>query len=275
MTTVGIAMCRDEEDVIEPVLRHMATQVDAIVIADNRSTDRTSQILERLSDEWAATFPFIVSYDDKVGYEQSKKMSAMAAVAHHLYDADWIVPFDADEIWYGPTPRIADYLRSLPPGDDIVEARLFDHVSTGLDISEETNPIERLQWRRNYPAPLPKVACRYREGLVIEMGNHGAHYRNTDGKTSAWKIAIRHFPYRSPEQVVRKVRNGAEAYAATDLPEHFGAHWRQWGRILDEHGEDAIHDLFHTWYHRDDPTRPLDIDGETQGPLLHDPAPIR
>ena len=31
------------------------------------------------------------------------------------------------------------------------------------------------------------------------------------------------------EQFVSKVRNGAAAYAATDLPPEAGAHWRQYG----------------------------------------------
>lgn len=269
---VGIAMVRDEDDIIGDVVQHMLAQVDALIIADNLSTDHTGRILELIADH---NSNLVVYLDDEVGYQQSLKMSALARLAHEEFGAEWIVPFDADEVWYAPTPRLGDFLRTLPPGDDIVRARLFDHVCTGRDDPTIASPTTRIQWRRSYVAPLPKVACRYRDGLTIEMGNHGANYQDLGGRVSDRRIAVRHFPYRSPEQVVRKVRNGAEAYAATDLPEHFGAHWRQWGRILDLHGEDAIHDLFHTWYFRDEPDRPLTIEGEIQGPLLCDPAPVR
>ena len=273
MTVVGVSMIRDEADVIGPVLRHMARQVDAIVIANNRSTDETRKIIDEVSDSCA--IPILVGDDDEIGYKQSVKMSTLAAVAHDAFGAEWIVPFDADEIWYSPAPRIADFLARIPTEHDIVKAFLWDHVCTGIDDPAEVDPVQRMRWRRADPAPLPKVACRYRDGLTIEMGNHGASYQDLGGATSDRRIAVRHFPYRSPEQLVRKVRNGAEAYAATDLPEHYGAHWRQWGRMLHEHGEETIHDLFHTWYYREHPDEPVTIEGEIQSPLRCDPAPAR
>jgi glycosyltransferase involved in cell wall biosynthesis len=271
MITAAVSMVKDEADVIEATLRHMATQVDAMFVADNGSTDGTSEILHALEGELNLT----VFDDDEVGYEQSRKMTALARIANDATGAEWIVPFDADEIWYGPTPRIADFLMTLPDSHDIVEARLYDHVCSGFDDPSISDPVQRIKYRRSYAAPLRKVACRYRPGLTIQMGNHGATYSEGGGYLSDRCIAIRHFPYRSPEQVVRKVRNGARAYAATDLPEGYGAHWRQWGRILDQSGEQAIHDLFHQWYYQEDPTRGVTIDGEHHAPLLLDPAPVR
>jgi len=128
-----------------------------------------------------------------------------------------------------------------------------------------------MQWRRELEAPLPKVACRWRSDLVIDMGNHAARY--TGGATVYdAQIVVRHFPYRSVDQLVRKVRNGAAAYAATDLDAQYGAHWRQWGQILDQSGPQALADLFRTWYWRAEPTRSLTVDGETLPPLLFDPV---
>jgi len=274
MTTVGITMVRDEADIIESTIRHMATQVDAIIVANNNSVDETSAILFDLQSNLPAN-ALVVRFDSEVGYEQSRKMTDLAHQAHVLFGADWIVPFDADEIWYGPTLRLADFLELLPYEHDIVEARLYDHVCSGIDDPTEADPVRRIMHRRSYAAPLRKVACRYRPELTIEMGNHGANYGNLVGQLSDRCIAIRHFPYRSPEQVVRKVRNGAEAYAATDLPSNFGAHWRQWGQILDQFGEEAIHDLFHQWYYQEDPSAGVTIDGELHAPLLFDPAPVR
>jgi hypothetical protein len=274
MRTAGITMVRDEADVIAATIRHMAREVDFLFVADNRSVDGTSDLLEDLRRE--VRVPMLVGRDNVVGYQQSHKMSALARIAHEMVGAEWIVPFDADEIWYcSPSIPISDYLEAVPDDVDIVEARLFDHVCSGADDPDEPDPVKRIQWRRHQPAILPKVACRFRPGLVIEMGNHGARYEDREAVTWDRMLAIRHFPYRSVEQIVRKIRNGAEAYAATDLPEHFGAHWRQWGRILDSHGEEAIADLFHTWHFRDDPTRGVDIEGEIQGPLIFDPAPVR
>jgi hypothetical protein len=269
MTTAGITMVRDEADIIEHVIRHMATQVDFLFVADNRSVDGTTDILERLQDE--LRIPMSIQYDDEVGYEQSRKMTALARWAHAETGCDWVVPFDADEIWYaGPDTTLSRFLdqrRHL----HVVEANLFDHVATALDDDTEANPIARLLWRRPYAAPLPKVAARFHDSMTIGMGNHDVSYSFTP-RVSPHRFAIRHFPYRSPGQVIRKIRNGAEAYAATDLPEIYGAHWRGWGRVLDEHGEDAIVELFRKWHWRENPGLSHQIDDEVQPPLRFDPA---
>ena len=78
---------------------------------------------------------------------------------------------------------------------------------------------------------------------------------------------------RSVEQFVSKVRNGAAAYAATDLPPAVGAHWRQYGQILDTQGEAGIEEIFKTWFYREDPTEGLVIHGEQQQALALDPCP--
>jgi hypothetical protein len=40
--------------------------------------------------------------------------------------------------------------------------------------------------------------------------------------------------------MVRKVRNGVAAVAASDLDESYSTHWRDYGRILDIEGEDSF-----------------------------------
>ena len=259
-------MVRDEEDIIGQVVEHMLTQVDALIVLNNRSVDRTTEILHSLESDRVS-----IVNDPTVGYEQSKKMTSLAHTAHGWFGADWIVPFDADEIWYAPNGHIGRYLETVPADIHVVPASLYDHVCTGVDDPNEPNPVKRLQWRRDYAAPLPKVACRYREDMVIGMGNHDVSYTDK-GASGRERLAIRHFPYRSVDQIIRKVRNGAEAYAATDLPVHYGAHWRQWGQILEQNGPDAIGALFQEWYYREAPDRPLVIGGEEQGPLRFDPA---
>jgi glycosyltransferase involved in cell wall biosynthesis len=263
MITVGITMVRDEADIIGTVVEHMLTQVDVVIVADNRSVDGTSEIVNK------GDVVYVV--DNEVGYEQSKKMTALAHLAHGDFGADWIVPFDADEIWYAPNGHIGRYLDTVPADIHVVPANLYDHVCSGRDDPAEPDPVKRIQWRRDYAAPLPKVACRYREDMVIGMGNHDVIYgdKMAPGRE---RLAIRHFPYRSVDQIIRKVRNGAEAYAATDLPEHFGAHWRQWGQILDQQGPDAIGELFQKWYYREAPDQALIIEREVQNPLRFDPA---
>lgn len=271
--TVAVCMARDEEDVIRSTVAHMLAEADAVIVADNLSTDRTREILDEPAASSAGRLVVVEDLDP--AYRQSEKMTELARRARLDLGAEWVVPFDADEWWYSPFGRIADVLDTVAPQWLIVPAPLFDHVATAEDNPLELDPVRRLGWRRRDRNFLPKVAARWRRDLVIDQGNHGATYSGR-GTVFDELLVVRHFPYRSPAQVVRKVRNGAAAYAAggSSIPETFGAHWRQWGRLLDERGEEAIAELFHAWYWRDAPRAPLVLpDGERQPALLFDPAP--
>lgn len=253
MSVFGIGMVKDEADIITSTVRNMLNHVDEIIIADNGSTDGTRDLL--------AALPVTIIDDPEIGYYQSRKMTALAQTAGER-GATWVVPFDADEIWYSRSnPRIGDMLEALAPQWLTARADLFDHVATAADPANP-DPVRRIGWRREEPGRLPKVACRVRPDLVIEQGNHGASY--TGGTTEfAGDLVVRHFPYRSAAQFVSKARNGAAAYAATDLPEDFGAHWRQYGALLESEGVESVEGVFRQWFWSADPKK----DG-----LIYDPV---
>lgn len=250
---VGIARVKDEHDIIAATVAHMLTQVDHVIVEDNGSTDGTLALL-------AALPPVEVLRDPTVGYYQSAAMSRLAGYAAREHGATWVVPFDADECWYSPHGRIADVLTDHPT-EAVATAALYDHVATARD-PDEPDPLKRIGWRRRDAASLPKVACRPAAPVTIHQGNHGAGY----GATVDGLLVVRHFPYRSAEQFVSKVRNGAAAYAATDLPEDAGKHWRDYGRLLDSGGTEAIGDVFRAWFWSASP--------ETDPSLIFDPAPV-
>lgn len=252
VTVVGVSMVRDEADIVAATVGQMCSQVDHVIVADNMSTDDTRRILESL--------PVTIVDDDEPGYYQADKMTRLAHMARTQFGASWVVPFDADEWWYCPQGRIADVLESNPAWP-VIEAELHDHVPTALD-PVGGGPVETIQWRRRQPVPLPKVACQTGEDLLIWQGNHGATY-SAPHTQLAGVLQVRHFPYRSPEQFARKAINGAAAYAATDLPDNVGQHWREYGRIAEQSGPEALHDVFRRWFWSADPK----ADG-----LWHDPV---
>jgi glycosyltransferase involved in cell wall biosynthesis len=254
MKVTGICMCKDEADIIVSTVRHMAGQVDEVIVADNGSTDGTRGLLEALADH----LPVVVIDDPDPAYYQAVKMTRLATVAADG-GAGWVVPFDADEVWYSPfASTIAEALRGSTTA--VVGAVLYDHVATGVD-DDVSDPLLRIGWRRREAVELPKVACRTRLDVRIHQGNHAASYLEQTMVPD--QLVVRHFPYRSVEQFIRKARNGAAAYAATDLPEDAGAHWRGYGRILDESGPEALAEVFRKWFWVAEP----------DASLIFDPAP--
>lgn len=266
MTVAAVMMAKDESDIIETTVRHLLTQVDEVIVADNLSSDGTYEILQGL--------PVDLLVDDEVGYYQAAKTTRLAYRALE-HGHSWVVPCDADEIWYSNNGRVSELLELT--GAMIVTAEMFDHVPTTDDDPNELDPVLRIGWRRRERGTLPKVACRLDPNLRIAMGNHSAHY--TDARevaTLVHGLVIRHFPYRSEGQFVKKAVNGAAAYkAATDLPESYGGHWRGYGEMVERAGEQAAIDWFHAWFHSDAPPLPPPAcRGSDQLRLIYDPAPV-
>lgn len=263
----AVSMFRDEEDVADQVLMHLIDEgVDGIIVADNLSTDGTREkILSVVPYAEAKGVRLIMEIDDEPGYYQSRKMTDLARKAA-AEGAVWIVPFDADEIWYA-RDRLAVELRDMPGFVSIVNVPIINHFPSSIDLPID-NPFQAIEWRQAEAQKLPKVAFRWHEEAVIAQGNHGVWLPGDQHVNTEWGgFGLRHFPYRSFEHFKRKAINGKEAYeAAKDLPEDMGLHWRQYGQILEQHGEEALREVFTTYFWF---LAPLNAG------LVHDPAPFR
>lgn len=266
----GVTMVRDEGDVIYHTLCHLAGEnLDGIIIADNLSTDCTRFEIDRaISDlargtPWERACQIVVVEDDEPGYYQSAKMTALAARAAKEHGAKWIIPFDADELWYTQGDRLGIVIAGMGGYVGAIEAPLYNHFPSSIDPAG-TNPFETIQWRQREPGALPKVAFRWTPDITILQGNHAIS--GCTGHTTHHGVELRHFPYRTFEQFVHKARMGAAAYAATTLPETEGAHWRQYGAILERHGEAALREVFEQYFWFLAPV---------EGGLVLDPAPFR
>lgn len=255
---VAVSMFKDEADIAEGVVRHMADEVNNLIIADNGSTDGTREILHRL----AKTLPLAVLDDPDPAYFQSRKMTALADLAAERFGGRnlWIVPFDADELWMG-ADRVGAVLAQAR--GNVATAALYNHLATALDLPDP-DPFRSLVWRQAAPATMPKVAFKWEPGAVIGQGNHSVTLPS--GNVAEPLLQIRHFPARSAEQWTRKGINGAAAVRAANLPRTEGAHWWAYGEHVDREGPGVLAEIFreHWWYRSPADARP---------PLVRDPAP--
>jgi hypothetical protein len=267
-------LVKDEADVIEPVVRHLCSQVDEVIVADNMSSDDTPAILRGLAD---SGLPVLVQLDEEPGYWQSDKTTALAKQAHERGHS-WVIPCDADEVWYSPNGRLGDVLDGLGPEWLFATAPLYYHVTTAVDDPNEADPTLRLRWRFREPVGIPKVASRLSADLWIGMGNHeaqrgGVQWVHSSGHppTMPGMVQIRHFPWRSEMQFLRKIRNGAAAYTAAEgMPDRFGEHWRQWR----ERPDIAVFEWFRSYGFCPNPLEVWHVPDGTDHLLIEDPAPV-
>ena len=106
MTLVLTLLCRDEADILEPMLRfHLERGVDPIIATDNGSVDGSLEILQRLNGA------------DGCGCCRNRNtpmtrrwVTRMARMAAEL-GAEWVIHSDADEFWW---PHNGDLNRHWP-----------------------------------------------------------------------------------------------------------------------------------------------------------------
>ena len=158
----GVAMLKDEIDIVDPVLWHLVTQgVDRILWPTTaRQTAPSSGCTSwpASSRWWSCRTP-----TRRTSSRQDEPLSRIAGRA----GADWVVPFDADEFWFAPGARLADWLRSS--GLDVVDARI-DNAFPLPGTDHE--PLAEREHRFDLtPHHLPNVAFR-RTCWSLEMGNH-------------------------------------------------------------------------------------------------------
>lgn len=248
----GVSMVRDEADVVGYTIEHLLAEgLDHVIVADNMSTDGTYELLREMS----ATLPITVVRDRLPAFHQAHKISRLARIAA-AGGADWIVPFDADELWCADGGSLVDVLRTSR--ESVLDAPMFNQVPSNDDDPGQPNPYRRITQRCVEPLVMGKVAFRAHRLAYVADGNHAVQipgvslHRRPNVDTP---LSIRHVPFRTPDQVARKVHQGTEASSHPGVPETTSIHWR----ALSTRDVDQIVEYY------------LRLDQQ----LVHDPAPFR
>lgn len=208
---VLISMVKNESDIIESFVRHHIDMVDAMLIVNHNSVDSTGTILELLKEEGLSLFIF----DEKtVEYEQSFIMTNLLYKAINEFNADIVIPLDADEFLV--QSNTINNCRHLLETIDIKSIYRIDsfnyfqpHVAqTPVAFSLNTVKLKsRVRQKAGKIILGRDVVTKFNVGLA--MGNHDVTISRRKRKHVNFvdfdKIHIAHCQIRSEEQVSSKI----------------------------------------------------------------------
>lgn len=235
MKIISISWVRNEADVIETFVRHHWPLMTRMIIVDNRSTDDTSIILQRLKEEG---LPIEVRRDESFIYRQGEAMTEILE-GLRSESVDWVIPLDADEfLLTTDTAGLRSALAGLPL-DRPTHIPWRSYVPLATDPSDEPNVLRRITHRKKQELPqwykvmIPAPVLAQRVSLPL-----GSHYLfGADGKTQvpyhlSTDVSLAHFPVRSPEQISAKVCSGWLSHLAN--PDRMDGSIFQWKAIFDQ-----------------------------------------
>lgn len=214
MSVWGVAMVRNEADIIEAFVRHNLTLLDGLTIVDHRSADATLAIVEALAREG---LPLRLLRSDSVAYAQQEVTSAAVRQTFAATAADFVFPLDADEFVKTPSrAHLRRALAALPPGGHGVmtwHTYLPDFVAPYRNVVASARSARRLA-EELFPHGKVVVSRHFVDTprAVLTGGNHAVKPWS-DAPASSWDLhyrfaprdlAIAHLPYRNSVQFVAK-----------------------------------------------------------------------
>jgi len=206
MKVIGMLPVFNDEDIVEEVIEHLISQGIELVVLDNGSTDDTYKICEKFLDH---------------GILELKQFSTPTFIYHlgiilrMLYDMalthspDWIIKNDSDELLESGIQGLTlkDAISKIDSnGYNLIQFDRFDFYMTDNDDESTKSIKNKLHYYSCYGDYLYR-AWKYFPGIRIsDAGGHVPTF--PDGykyKINPQKFVLRHYPYRSVNQVKKKL----------------------------------------------------------------------
>jgi len=201
----AILPTNNESDILEECLEAASIWADNIYVFDTGSTDETWSIVKRIALKNPKVIPYLSEYRP---YNFTKTLSEVFAYYFHMSQpGDWWCTLCTDE-QYIDDPRL--FLAKLADSYDCVWSTALQYYFTKSDLEiykestlsqrQMTKHSERLKWYRNNYSEVRfyKHGLNTKQNTLFEQKNFS--------RVSPVRIALKHFQYRTPEQIVRRVR---------------------------------------------------------------------
>ncbi len=247
----GLCVIKNEADIIEQTLRAASAWCDTAYVLDNGSTDGSWEIVQDLARELPCVVPF---RQDPSGFTDDIRNTIFGAVRSSAGRRDWWAILDADEM-YVDDPRA--FLARVPRRFDRVWHQQYNYLFTDADLAA----YEADRSRFAAGAPI-EARARY-----FVLGDHSElrFFRHSrllthipgpgSGRVFPTPIRVRHYMYRSPEQIQQRLDTRREPMERGEFLHELPAAWTSGGGAL-AHGAE----LPLSWKERVVPTSECHLD---------------
>ena len=228
----SIALTKNEDDVVEHCLRKALEWSDFVYVYDGASEDRTWDIVQELAVEDGRIVPW--KQDGKV-FSEGLRAEVFEAFRSRASAGDWWCQLNIDEFFIDD-PRA--FLSGVPASEHVVWGKFAQYYITDEDL-------EVVDFSRPVAEVLPQL--RFHEMIPTSEARFFRHRERLRWSTDwAWpahmgvnhprRIGIRHYPYRSPEQIQMRldVRRDNRARGFQGWSYACDDHWK--AKIRRNHG---------------------------------------
>lgn len=231
MRIFGLCLVKNEADILRTSLTAALAWCDRIFVFDNGSTDGTWEIVQDLARADSRVVPF---KQDPKPFDDALRAEIFQAYRGEAKAGDWWCRLDSDE-FYVDDPKA--FLAAVPRSHHVVWGLWLQYFLTNEDLArfspadEQTPPeITPERFPRYYQAKGGEARFfRHRDGLVWNGGAWPAHL----GLIEPRRIRVKHFQYRSPAQIQRRLDTRRAAAAAG---------WQHFGHSTQESWRDKVAD---------------------------------
>lgn len=210
MKIFGICLIKNEEDIIAHSLQHHTSWADYVFVYDNGSTDRTWEIVQ----EEAQKNPKIVPFKSEARpFRDGLRAEVFNAYKHLAEEGDWwCIGCDPDE-FYIDDPRT--FLPAIKAKYHVVTTIHFEYRLTVEDISKldfNVDIARQLKQLKYYHKKQTSEIrfVKHRKRLTWPEEGYGIFKHK--GILSPDKIKVKHYQYRTPQQIKNRIRIRTEAY---------------------------------------------------------------
>lgn len=203
----SICLVKNEADIVRLTLERALAWSHRVLVLDNGSTDGTWEVVQRL----ARDDPRVVAWkQDHAPFRESLRGDVYNAFRQGADADDWWCRLDADEI-YVEDPRLV--LRRVARRHHVVWGIALEYYLTPEDV-------ERIDFSRPIEQILPLIRGYKAENSEPRFFRHRARLRWAQqgwpdhmGLSAPQRVPYRHYKYRSPHQIQRRLDTRREAIA--------------------------------------------------------------